>query len=165
MASASGNGKTTIGRELAARLGVPFVELDSIVHGPGWTEISDAGLHAELEPVLAGDGWVIDGGYTRKLGRLLIDAADTIVWLDLPMRVWVPRLARRSYRRMRGHEPLWNGNRETLTGLVGGRDSLFGFAVRMHFRRRREWPELFAGCNVLRLHTPAEVADFLERAG
>jgi adenylate kinase family enzyme len=164
-ASASGNGKTTVGRELAAQLGVPFVELDSIVHGPGWIEISDAELRARLEPILAGDGWVIDGGYTRKLGRLVIDAADMIVWLDLPMRVWLPRLVRRSYRRMRGREPLWNGNRETLASLLGGRDSLFGYAIQAHFRRRREWPELFAECNVLRLRTPAEVADFLERGG
>jgi shikimate kinase len=41
IASASGNGKTTLGRELAARLDVPFVELDALVHGPGWTETPD----------------------------------------------------------------------------------------------------------------------------
>ena len=38
IASASGNGKTTLGRALAARLGVRFVELDALVHGPGWAE-------------------------------------------------------------------------------------------------------------------------------
>ena len=38
IASASGNGKTTMGRELAQRMGVPFVELDAVVHGPNWTE-------------------------------------------------------------------------------------------------------------------------------
>jgi shikimate kinase len=31
-ASASGNGKTTLGREVARRLDVPFVELDAIAH-------------------------------------------------------------------------------------------------------------------------------------
>ena len=38
LASASGNGKTTLGRELARRLDVPFDELDALVHGPNWTE-------------------------------------------------------------------------------------------------------------------------------
>jgi len=36
IASASGNGKTTVGRARAQRLGVQFVELDSLVHGPNW---------------------------------------------------------------------------------------------------------------------------------
>jgi len=34
IASASGNGKTTLGRALAQRLAVPFVELDALVHAP-----------------------------------------------------------------------------------------------------------------------------------
>ena len=38
IATASGNGKTTVGRQLARRLGVPFVELDALHHGPNWTE-------------------------------------------------------------------------------------------------------------------------------
>ncbi len=38
IASASGNGKTTLGRVLAAGIGAPFLELDELVHGPGWTE-------------------------------------------------------------------------------------------------------------------------------
>lgn len=165
IASASGSGKTTVGRELAARLNVRFVELDQLVHGPGWTEVADHELHAQLAPILAADGWVIDGSYTRKLGRRVIDVADTVVWLDLPIRVWLPRLVRRSYRRLRGSEQLWNGNRESLRDLIRGRDSLFGYALQTHFRRRRHWPELLAGKHVVRLRTPAEVADFLHRAG
>ena len=90
IASASGNGKTTLGRELAASLDVPFVELDALVHGPGWVETPDTELRALVEPVLAEDGWVIDGSYRRKLGTLVLDAADTVVWLDLPIRVWLP---------------------------------------------------------------------------
>ena len=165
MASASGNGKTTLGRELAGRLGVPFVEVDALVHGPNWTEISDQDLHAALAPTLAAAGWVIDGSYSRKLGRLVIDQADTIIWLDLPIHVWFPRLVRRSYGRMRSQETLWNGNRETMRDLIIGRDSLFGYAMRSHFGRRRSWPRLLAGKNVVRLRTPAQVADFMEHAG
>ena len=65
-ASASGNGKTTVGRELARRLGVPFVELDALVHGPNWAETSDDELRRLLEPVLDRGGWVIDGGYRGR---------------------------------------------------------------------------------------------------
>jgi shikimate kinase len=157
IASASGNGKTTLGRALAARLGVPFVELDALVHGPGWTETPDDELRALVTPIVQTGAWVIDGTYRRKLGMLVFDAADTIVWLDLPMRVWMPRLLRRTVRRVTGRERLWNDNRETLRSAFGGRESLFGYAIAMHFRRRRQWPAELAGYPIVRLRSTAEV--------
>ncbi len=161
IASASGNGKTTLGRELARRLDVPFVEMDALVHGPNWAETPNDVLRAQIEPVVASDGWVIDGAYRGKLGDLLLDAADVVVWLDLPLRVWLPRLLRRTVRRVRGREQLWNGNRETLANVLWGRESLLVFALTSHFRRRREYPQALNGKHVVRLRTPAEVARFL----
>jgi hypothetical protein len=161
VASASGNGKTTVGRELARRLHVPFVELDALVHGPGWRETSDDELIARLEPVLAGEGWVIDGTYEHKLGDLVLRSADVVVWLDLPIRVWLPRLVRRTVRRVRGTELLWNGNRETLSTAIGGPESLVVWAFRSHVRRRREWPQALAQLCVVRLRTQGEVDRFV----
>jgi adenylate kinase family enzyme len=164
IASASGNGKTTLGRGLAERLGVPFVELDELVHGPNWVETSDEELRARLEPVLAGDGWVADGAYQHKLGDLVLDRADTVVWLDLPLYVWLPRLTRRTWRRVRGREQLWNGNRESVKTAFWGRESLFVWAIRSHFRRRRAWPSALSGRNVIRLRSAREVDAFLQSA-
>ena len=161
ISSASGNGKTTLGRELAARLEVPFVELDALVHGPDWVETPDDDLRAQVEPIVESDAWVIDGAYRGKLGDLVLDAADVVVWLDLPLRVWLPRLIRRTAQRIRRREELWNGNRETLVNVIWGRESLLVFAVRSHFRRRREYPEALASWRVVRLSTPAEVERFL----
>jgi len=163
IASASGNGKTTLARALGARLGVRVVELDALVHQANWVEISDAQLREQVAPILALDGWVIDGAYRRKVGDLVLEAADTVVWLDLPLLVWLPRLARRTWRRWSGREVLWNGNRETLRGAFWGRDSLFGYALRMHHKNRRELPAALARFNVIRLRSPDEVAKFLRR--
>jgi hypothetical protein len=60
---------------------------------------------------------------------------------------------------------LWNGNRESLKTAVWGRESLFGWALRSHFRHRREWPSALAHRNVVRLKTPGEVDAFLLRHG
>jgi shikimate kinase len=165
MASASGNGKTTLGRELARRLGVPFVEMDALVHGPGWVETPTEALRARVEPIVASDGWVIDGPYRGKLGDLVLQGADVVVWLDLPIRIWMPRLIRRTVRRIRGREELWNGNKETLASALWGRDSLVAFAVRSHFRRRRDYPKALAKWPVVRLRSPAEVERFLADTG
>lgn len=161
IASASGNGKTTLGRKLARRMGVPFVEVDALVHGPGWTETPDDELRRTLEPILAQDAWVTDQLYLRKVGTLILDHADTIVWLDLPIRVWLPRLARRTGRRITGREALWNGNQETVMTAIGGWDSLFVYALRAHFRRRRTWPAKFARYPVTRLRSTREVERWL----
>ena len=96
LASASGSGKTTLGRALADRIGVPFYELDALNHGPAWTEASADELRARVAPLVAADAWVIDGGYRGKLGDLVLARADTVVWLDLPRRVWLPRLLLRT---------------------------------------------------------------------
>ena len=164
LASASGNGKTTFGRALAERLGVPFVELDALNHGPNWTEASPAELRAKVEPVVAQDAWVIDGGYLSKLGDLVLARADTVVWLDLPMRIWLPRLWRRTHRRIRGDENLWNDNKESWRTALVGREALFVFALRMHFKRRRTYPSRLAPYNVVRLRTPGDVEQFLAEA-
>jgi adenylate kinase family enzyme len=162
--SSSGSGKTTLAAALGARLGLPVIELDALVHQANWVEISDAELRERITPILASDGWVIDGAYRRKLGDVVLEAADTVVWLDLPIHIWFPRLVRRSWRRWSRREVLWNGNRETLRAVVWGRDSLLGYALRMHFRNRRELPRALARFDVTRLRTTDEVAAFVDHA-
>ena len=75
---------------------------------------------------MALDAWVIDGSYRGKLGDLVLDHADTVVWLDLPRRVWLTRLVVRTLRRIDHARGLWNGNRESLAERAWvDSDSLF----------------------------------------
>jgi len=114
-----------------------------------------------LEPTLTSDAWVIDGSCSRAYGDSVLAASETVVWLDLPVRVWFPRLARRNYRRWRTREELWNGNRQLLRNMLWGREWLFAWAFRQHFRRRREYPARLSPYDVQRLRTPVEVERFL----
>ena len=84
----------------------------------------------------------------------MIDAADTIVWLDLPLRVWFPRLVRRTCRRIKGDETIFNDNRESWRTALVGSDALFPYALRSHCRSRRTWPRAYANRPVIRLRTP-----------
>jgi adenylate kinase family enzyme len=164
----SGSGKTTFGIELARRLGVPYVELDALHHGPNWTEASADELRARVRGAMAAapNGWVIDGNYEAKLGDTLIGAADTIVWLDLPLRVKLRRVWRRTTQRIRDDVELWNGNRETWRNALWGRESLFAWMIRGHFRQRRDWPRRYGDdSRFVRLRSVAEARDWLEAQG
>lgn len=164
LASASGSGKTTFARALAEKLGVAFVELDALNHGPDWSEATPEELRAKVAPIVATDSWVIDGAYRGKLGDLVLQRADTIVWLDLPMRVWLPRLLQRTLGRIVRKEELWAGNRETFRNVFFSRDSLLVFTLRHYRRRRRLYPEQLGAFNLVRLGTTREVEGFLSDA-
>ncbi|HWH05192.1 MAG TPA: hypothetical protein VNT23_02010 [Gaiellaceae bacterium] len=160
MTSASGSGATTLGRTLAERLGVPFVELDALHHGPGWTEATPEELRARVSPLVAEPEWIV-GGYWGKLGDLVLERAELVVWLDLPRRVWLPRLLRRTLVRIVRREELWNGNRETLRNAFCSRDSLLLYALRNVTRRRREYPQRLGRFPHVRLRSPQEVERWL----
>ena len=53
VATASGCGKTTVGRSLAAILGAPFVELDAIHWQAGWRELDADDLRRRVAPLVA----------------------------------------------------------------------------------------------------------------
>ena len=157
----SGSGKTTFARELAARLRLPHVELDALHHGPNWSDPSADEFRDTLERELFSlDGWVCCGAYHHKLGHLVPSRADTLVWLDLPLRVKLWRLWRRTMSRLVHRTELWNGNRESLRSAFWGRESLFGWTLIRHLddARSEHWLE---HPNAVRLRSSREVRRWL----
>jgi adenylate kinase family enzyme len=164
----SGSGKSTFSQALARRLGVPYVELDALYHGTNWSEPAAAQFRARVRAAMADapDGWVIDGNYESQLGDTVIGGADTIVWLDLPLRMKLRRLWRRTIHRIRDDVELWSGNRESWRGAFWGRESLFMWTLRSHARQRRQWPRLYGGDpRVVRLRSVDEAREWLDAAG
>ncbi|HET6811047.1 MAG TPA: AAA family ATPase [Acidimicrobiales bacterium] len=113
----SGSGKTTLARQLAAAMDVPLLELDSIFHLPGWTDLPAEEFRDRVGAFVKGGRWVVDGNYS--VVRLLVWArADTVVWVDPPHPVVMARVVRRTLRRVVTREELWNGNREPWSNVL-----------------------------------------------
>lgn len=158
----SGAGKTTLGREIARRMNTVFVEVDSIQHKAHWSKATVEELRAGVEARLGGrDSWVIDDTCQRELGDFVSGCLDLILWLDLPLLLKLGRLCRRSWRRVRTREVLWNGNFETWRDVFVGNDSVLVHATRAHFRHRRTFPARPDAHRILRLRTPSEVDRWL----
>jgi adenylate kinase family enzyme len=161
----SGSGKSTFAAELARRLGVPCIELDALHHGPNWSEPTAEEFRARVREAMnaAPGGWVIDGNYEGKLGDTVLREADTIVWLDLPFHLKARRLLRRTAHRIRHDVELWSGNKENWRNVLIGRDALFWWMVKGHFRHRRQWPRRFEGDpRVVRLRSVEEACRWLD---
>jgi adenylate kinase family enzyme len=149
----SGSGKTTFAARLAARLGVPHIELDAINWGQDWSPLDAQSFQERVIEATASHEWVCDGNYSA-VRPIVLDRADTVVWLDLPLRTCLARLLRRSARRVRSGEELWNGNRERWRDLFVGRQSLFWWLITQHRRKRRDYEARFATADSahLRIH-------------
>ena len=152
---------------LADRLGVTYIELDALHHGPNWSEPTAEEFQAIVRQALEGapDGWVVDGNYDSKLGDLVVAQADSIVWLDLPLSLKWRRVWRRTMHRLRNRVELWNGNRETWRDQFASRESIFIQVVRTHVRHKRSWPKRFDGeARLVRLRSEDDVRRWLEAA-
>ena len=108
----SGAGKSTLARALADRLGLPYLEMDALFFGPGWSQLPT--FVDDVEAFTAGPRWVTDSIGYPAVRDLVWGRADTLVWLDLPRWQVMARVLRRSARRAVLREEIWNGNRETV---------------------------------------------------
>lgn len=167
VAGTSCAGKTTTSRAIAERLGIPHIELDALFHGPDWSAPPKNEFQRRVREALDGSaGWVADGNYGGALGGLVLERAQTVVWLDLPLNLCLRRMWTRTRHRIRTREELWESkNRETIRNVFLTRDSLILWTLKAHFRHRREWPARFAAhpqLKVVRLRSPRDVERWLD---
>jgi adenylate kinase family enzyme len=165
----TGSGKSTLAEQLAARLGLDFIELDALNWGPDWTPAGGEVLRARVFEAIRSPGWVVAGNYsiTRSVTW---PKAQAVIWLDYSLGVIFWRLLRRTWRRVWSKEQLWAGNREHLgTQLkLWSDESLFHWLFKTYWRRKREYPQLFAmqefaHLHVLQFKSPAETQAWFAR--
>lgn len=78
-----GSGKSHLARALAAELGVRPTHLDTVYYDQDWTPLPIERFAELQRELVAAPRWVIDGNYASSL-PIRLDAADTVIFLDLP---------------------------------------------------------------------------------
>lgn len=134
-----GSGKSSIGKALADRLQLPFVDSDEVIEaktGKGIPEIFDT--HGEewfrereyetIRDLLAGEAIVLGSGGGALLDartRACVRQYGVSVWLNAPLDILAERLQRRAWRR-----PLLYGKniKSVLEDLMEKRGSLYASA-------------------------------------
>ncbi|PCD04394.1 shikimate kinase [Sphingomonas spermidinifaciens] len=133
-----GVGKSTVGRRLAARLGLPFVDADHEIEAAAGMTIADIferfgepyfrdGERRVIARLIDGRPKVIatgGGAFVNDETRALILRDALAVWLDAEPRVLASRVSRRDTRPLlRGRDPL-----QVLTELAAKRNPFYALA-------------------------------------
>ncbi|QKS72528.1 DNA topology modulation protein [Paenalkalicoccus suaedae] len=111
-----GAGKSTFARRLGRAIGLEVVHLDTLMWRPNWELVSrEEQKQIQLELLASPDGWIIDGNYGFTM-ELRLQAADTIIFLDLPRWLCMTRIVkRRIHYHNRSRPDMREGNKEQLT--------------------------------------------------
>jgi len=165
----SGSGKSTLSTALADVLGVAYLELDGLYQRPNWVGLEAEEFRARVRSFVDQPSWVVDGNYSQ-VRDILWPLATTIVLIDLPKRVVMTRVIKRTTLRIVRRERLWNDNRESWRNALS-RDPTRNIVLwawnshaRYHEQVPREAREFAGPDRVVVLSSARAVKRFLERA-
>jgi hypothetical protein len=111
----AGGGKSTIARRLAELTGLPLYIVDMMQFRSGGAKVPHHEFLQAHADLLRGDEWIIDGFGSVALAWERFTAADTLVYVDLPLLIhyrWVTkRLIKGLFANPKGwpeDSPLWS---------------------------------------------------------
>jgi len=158
----TGSGKTTIARQIAARTGLPWHEVDNLTWEPGWVVVPVEEQRRRIAAICAGERWILDTAYGAWL-EVPLARVELIVALDYPRWRSLARLIRRTLLRNLDHKPICNGNTESLRQTFS-RDSIILWHFQSFARKReriRAWAADESGPDLVRLTSPAATRRWL----
>ena len=89
-----GAGKSHIARQVGEAVGARVIELDRLFWRPGWVETPAPEWEELQRQELAREPWVVEGLHADTM-HLWLEAADTVVFLDISPLVATWRVSRR----------------------------------------------------------------------
>jgi adenylate kinase family enzyme len=97
-----GSGKSTLARQLGEKLKLNVHHLDSLLWKPNWVGVLKDEQRKVQNDLVKEQEWIIDGNYGGTL-EIRLNAADTIIFLDIPRTICVFRAIKRmvQYRNKR----------------------------------------------------------------
>lgn len=111
----SGSGKSTLAREMGEILIIKVLHLDSLFWKPNWVSVSKDEQRKLQNELVKNEEWIFDGNYGGTMD-IRLNAADTIVFLDIPRIICVYRVFKRILQyRKRVRPDMAEGCKERLS--------------------------------------------------
>lgn len=164
----TGSGKSTFCKNLAERLGYPYIQMDQLFWKSDWNETADDEFMHKVIGAVSGDAWVLDGNYSRT-NKIKWKNADTIIWLDYSYSRTLFQLFKRTICRIIMREELWpeTGNRESFRKSFMSKDSIFVWFFKYYRKNKIRYVELIESPSIshikfICLHNPKAAKNFLD---
>ncbi|MEX0749668.1 MAG: hypothetical protein WD359_02580, partial [Dehalococcoidia bacterium] len=114
----AGSGKTTLARWIGDTFAVVAHDLDFVVYDVEKGERPHDEIVARVDEIRSLPGWVTEGAYHDAWLRPLLDEADAIAWLDVPLRACLARIVKRHVRAELARTNVHRGWRRLASFLV-----------------------------------------------
>lgn len=165
----SGSGKSTLARQLAEKLVLPYIELDTLFWRSDWQGTPDDVFIARVTRALAvaESGWVLDGNYSRTKA-VKWDSVDWVVWVDYGFCRTLYQAVRRAVTRAWLGTELWpgTGNRESFRRSFFSRESIVLWTIKTYRKNRRGYladmnNSQYQHIRFIRLRSPGQTKSFI----
>lgn len=165
---ASGSGKSTFSRKLAAKLNIPCIEMDAVFWKHDWQESTDEEFFPELEDKLKEDAWVLDGNYSKTM-PIKWNRVQTVIWLDYSFLRTFAQAFKRAITRIWSRQEIWEGtgNKESFRRTFLSKDSILLWTITSYRKVTKGYESVFTDdrfshISFVRLRSPKEVESYLE---
>ena len=115
-----GGGKSTLAKKLSAETRIKLHALDLIEYNKHGTRVSSEDYSRKHAELISAENWIIDGLGTLESFWLRIDAADTLIYVDLPYSVHYWCVTKRLLKSIFVKPEGWPEGSSVLKGTLRG---------------------------------------------
>jgi adenylate kinase family enzyme len=158
----AGGGKSTLGRRLAELTGLPLYVVDMMQFGRGGAKVPDdefLQMHADL---LRRDEWIIDGFGNMATAWDRFAAADTLIYVDLPLFIHFRWVTKRLIKGLFADPPGWPEESPLWSSSMQSYRVLRLCHRRLTPKYRQLVTEEATSKRVHHLRSPAQIESFLD---
>jgi adenylate kinase family enzyme len=161
----TGGGKSTLARRLAEVTRLPLYPLDLIQYRPGGAKVPHdeyLSAHADL---LRRDEWIIDGYGCRPSAWERFAAADTLIYVDLPLWTHALWVTKRFFKGLFVSPEGWPEGSPLLSSTLNSYRVIWLCHKHLTFKYRALVANERRSKRVHHLRSPAQIREFLAAVG
>ena len=158
----AGAGKSTLAKRLAELSGLPLVPLDLIQFRRGGGQVPDEEYLVAHAALLREERWIIDGFGTLASAWERFAAADTLVYIDLPIVTHYWWVTKRMIQGVVRNPEGWPENSPIWSSTISSYKVIWRCHRKLTPRYRQLVAEMPASKQVYHLKSPADIKVFLE---